>query len=89
MLKRAILSLVPTAVAIAVCAICIWLPWEYLRLQHPDDPSVTDTFAWMMIYIAPAWIILLPLVEFTAWIIAYLVVRRISKRATAKINLGH
>jgi hypothetical protein len=80
MFKRAILGLVPAGSAIAVCAIvamvgigAVWVP---LRSQHPSDPSLFDTVAWIIIYAAPLWIPSLLIIFMVTWTIAFLVVRR-------------
>jgi hypothetical protein len=83
MLKRASYSLVPAAVALAVCAVCAAIPYFYLQLNHPDDPTIIDTYWLLVIYAAPIWIFVLPLIGFVAWIIAHLTMRLVAKQATS------
>jgi hypothetical protein len=80
MVRRAILGLVPSATAVAVCALAamvgvgaVWLP---LVSKHPDDPSIFDTLAWVLIYAAPLWIPLLLIVFVVTWVIVFFLVRR-------------
>ncbi|MDR3468868.1 MAG: hypothetical protein P4M07_23300 [Xanthobacteraceae bacterium] len=86
MFKRMIiLGLVPPVVAIAASVLVASagssLLWQWLALKHPGDPSISSVFAWMLIYSAPLWIALIPMVGLVAgYLTLIILVRRLDGR---------